>query len=327
MPEPLVKTDNDLVWDGVKKPFFELYHVHLSDTNGRWALFLEFAINNPDESGRPGMSSVSACFADQNGEHLALRRDYDLSTHDIVHADEFIHIDNTSLSLADCAGGIQEGKRLVKWELAFEDPVLSFRPYSSLWFNRLPFMPTKILLPRLVGFVSGNIFVDHRKFALQRARMSQLHVYGTSFAKAWSRASCLNFQEDSEAFFEAQSCQVRFRDHLIRPLSLFYLGMEGRIFRADSLWHMACLNKSEVRKNLWQAVFQKDGYRFDCRITRATEAIRREFFGPSGEACESVDGLMADVEIHVSRKQHGLWRDYKMLTGARQGVFQTVRSL
>lgn len=327
MLESLVKIDNDLVWDGVKRPFFEFYHVHLNDTNGRWALFLEFAINSPANPREPGCSSLSASYVDQNGERLLLRRDYELATHDVVHADEFIRIDNNSLSLAECVGGLQEGKRLIKWELSFEDPILSFRPYSRLWINRLPLVPSKIFLPRLVGFVSGNIFVDHHKFTLQRARVSQAHVYGRSLVENWSRATCLNFQEDSEAFFEAQSCQIRFRNRLLKPLSLFYVGMEGQIFRADSLWRMACFNQSELHENQWRASFQKGGYRFDCRITRSTETPRREFLGPSGAACGIVDGLLADVEVHVSRKQRGLWRGHKMLSGARQGVFQSIQSL
>lgn len=324
MSDSLVKPDNNLAWDGVKKPFFEVYHVQINDTNGHWGFFVDLSLGNPGFGTVHGKSTVAAGFENQDGLVL-LEQSYDLSTHDVVHADEFIRIDTSSLSLAECTGGISSAGHTLKWELRFEDPVLTYRPFPE-FFYRWNLIPARLLVPRMIGLVSGNIYIDHKKFTLNRERVSQTHIYGPKNPEGRTRVSCLNFLEDSEAFFEAQTCHARVGKRLMGPITTGCIGIEGKLFAFNSLWNMAFGNRATTDQTQWDARFRKNGYEFICRVLGKNNPVKNRFQGPSGELCDSTVFLMADAEIEIRRRHRGLWQDYKQLTAPGKALLQTVLS-
>lgn len=324
MSESLVKIDNDLVWDGVKRPFHEVYHVQINDTNGRWGFSAELALNHPEDFSDPGTSSVTACFQERGLEAVQLRQDYDLSTHDVVHADEFIHIDKSSLSLAECTGGVTVEKQTIKWELVFEDPVLSFRPCPWNFIFPPRMVPARVFVPRVIGFVSGNIYVDHRKFSFTRARVSQSHHHGSRLPDQLTRVSCLSFVEDPEAFFEGQTCVLRTQKRRFGPLTLGCMGLEGKLYPFNSLWRVLTVNRSTTNEVAWNARYRHSGYEFLCRVQGLEEPVMRQSRGPTGETGRIRRFLLADAEIEVRRKHRGRWQDYKLLTAPKRAFFETL---
>lgn len=330
MNEALVKLDNHLAWDGIRQPFHEVYYLKLNDTNGKWSLWLRYAFTIPAPDNPGGTASLWAIYTEKNGKKITLRKDYDMRTHDVVHADQFIQIDNSNLSLAGCAGSIVSEKNTIKWELAFEDPVVSLRlyPYKILYDSSFP--PSKVVSPRLLGFVTGTLYVEnknvgHKKINLFRNRIHQGHIYGSGLANQWAWANCIDFAEDTEAYFEAITAVMPWRGKVIRPLHLFCVGMEGEQFIANSLLKMVWQNLSDYDFQTWHCEFKKSGYHFDCTIRRDLETIVGVTYkGPNAETRHCYNSMLADIEIKVHKRKRGTWQDYKLLTSKGKCAFETV---
>jgi hypothetical protein len=326
MNEALVKIDNNLVWDGIKQPFYEVYYLKINDADGQWGLWLRYSFTTPALGSPNGIASLWAIYTEKGGEKIVIRQDYDMGKHDVVHADQFIQIDNSNLSLADCVGSINNDQDSIKWELIFEDPVVSSRLYPHAFLYESSFPPSKIVSPRLLGFVTGTIYVNHKKIKLFRNRVHQGHVFGTAFAPSWTWANCIDFREDTEAYFEGLSARVPLaRGKLTRPFSLFSVGMEGERFAANSLIKMAWLNKSDTDFTTWSAAFEKSGYRFECLIHRRPEdVLGLTYDGPNAEKLFCYASLLSDIEIKVFKRRRGSWQDYKLLTARGKCAFETV---
>lgn len=326
MNEALVKLDNNLAWDGIKQPFYEVYYLKINDAAGKWGLWLRYSFTTPAPGSSNGIASLWAIYTEKGGEKIAIKQDYDMGTHDVVHADQFIQIDQSNLSLADCTGGVKSAKDVIKWELTFEDPVVSSRLYPHALFYETSFPPSKMVSPRLLGFVTGTIYVNHKKIKLFRDRVHQGHVFGTAFAPSWTWANCVDFREDTEAYFEGLSANVPLgRGKLTRPLSLFAVGMAGERFAANSLIKMAWQNKSDADFTTWNATFEKSGYRFECLIRRRPEdMLGLTYDGPNAEKLFCYASLISDIEIKVLKRRRGAWQDYKLLTAYGKCAFETV---
>lgn len=318
MSESLVKTDNDLVWDGVVKPFIEFYDFLLTHPEGNWALWIQLVLNIPETHKNPALSTVQACFITKEGQKIVLKNDFDLKSHDVVHTDQFIKIDETVFSLADCFGGAQKEDQFIRWELSFEDPVLSYQPYPKGLTRLAKF---KHLCPRLIGHVSGNIFVNHKKYSFTEAKMTQNHSFGTRPPQKWAQATCLHFADDTEAFFHAMNLKMSGR---IPTLSFVMLGFEGQEFRLNSWVEALGTTRSEINFDAWKIHFQKKGYRFACRLWREPDFTIGLPFPSFGET-EPTHYLspLSHIEIQIHKKHHGMWQDYKILKGTQTALFET----
>lgn len=326
MTKSLVKLDNNLAWDGNRRPFYEVYYLKINDSNGKWSLWLRYTFAVPAPNYPSGAASLWAVYMDESGTKVALKQDYDMAVYDVVHADEFIRIGDASLSLAGASGGIVTGKATVKWELNFEDPVESLRMYPSPLFYETPFPSTKFVTPRLTGFVTGSVFVNHKKISLLRERVHQGHVFGTAYARDWAWANCIDFREDSSAYFEALSGRLAVgKGKVARPCRLFCVGMDGRRFLANSLVKILWQNRSHYDFDSWHCEFEKSGYRFECSVRRDLgRTVGLVYAGPAEELRHAYATMMADAEIKVYKRRRGVWQDYKLLTAPGKCAFETV---
>lgn len=326
MTKSLVKLDNNLVWDGNRRPFYESYYLKINDSNAKWSLWLRYTFAVPVPGHAAGLASLWAVYMDEGGSKVALKQDYDMAVYDVVHADEFIRIGDSSLSLAGASGGIVTGKDTVKWELDFEDPVQSLRLYPNPLFYETPFPAAKFMTPRLSGFVTGTIFVNHKKITLKRERVHQGHVFGTTPARHWAWANCIDFREDSSAYFEALSGRLAVgRKKILRPCHLFCVGMDGKRFLANSIIKMLWQNRSHYDFDGWHCEFEKSGYRFECSVRRdPARTAGLLYAGPAEEIRHAYVTMMADAEIKVYKRRRGVWQDYKLLTSPSKCAFETV---
>lgn len=327
MNDALVKIDNTLAWDGLRQPFVEVYYLILNDTNGKWALKLSYEFHLPSERFEGGMATLRAIYSSVDGEQIVLSQDFDMGVHDVIHADKFIQIENSTLSLADCYGGVQNGKQSIKWEIGFEDPVLSsrFYPYQFFYEDNMP-PDMKFVLPRQFGFATGSLYINHKKVELFRSRVHQGHYYGPRLQPGWAFLSCLSFKEDSESFLHALSSTHQFGKRWIRPFHLFSLMMEGEMFTVNSLAKAFVLNRSYHDDKIWNFHFQKRGFRFEgCLWRDSSHIVKTECLGPEDEIYDVQTSQLANLDIKVFKRKRGSWYDYKRLTSQNRATFETFQ--
>ena len=332
MNEALVKLDNHLAWDGRGQPFYELYPLQVNDTNGEWALWLSYGFTLPSLDHPGGLAVLTANYLEKGAEKICLRHEVDLITNDVVHADQFIQIGDANLSLADANGeitspvkksGTLTGKNTIKWELTFEDPVMSSRLYPHRILYKSGYPAMKFLTPRLFGFVTGTVFVNHKKIKLFRDRVMQGHFYGSGQPTDLASASCCHFREDTTAYFEGLSMDWpigKFK----KLVSFFTIHLEGEDYSANSLLKALWQNKSEHDFDSWKASFESKGFRFDVTIRRDPNlTIPLKNVTPQATV-HFYESPLADLDIKVFRRRRGIWQEDRLLTAKGMCSFLTA---
>jgi len=330
MLDSLVKIDNTLVWDGHTYPFHEAYYLIINDPKTTWSLWIRYTLCNvsPTKSSNShhNVASLWATYIDKQGTKIAVKNNFELSKHDIVHTDQFISIGGSFLSLAESVGSVQKGKDCIKWEINFEDPVTSLRIFPNSLFYHLSRPKTKFVQPRLVSHATGQFYVNHRRKEVNRCRVHQAHSYGTGLSHGWAWANCIHFKEDSQAYFEALSLKTGFGKRLRKSLNLFCLCMDGKKYYANTLTKMF-FNKSKYDFDSWHMEFTKSGFKFVCvvrRDPRLTAGLLLD--GPNGEKKYSYLSMLASIEIKVYKYHKGSWQYYKTLSSTENCSFETVTS-
>lgn len=315
-PTP-VKTDNELKWNGRQRPFHELYSLKLHGSNGKFTLLTRYGLITPFNGGTSGVAVIEAVYAERGTAPVRLVRHFDLSLHDIMHAGEFIRIGNSRLSVAECIGEITAGNNLIKWDLIFEDPVQSLQPYPRLAALLPPLRRVKHQAPRLSGFVTGTVYAGHKTWHVRREKVCQDHAHSSVASGTWTRASCLNFREDASAWLSAVSLPWA---RLQRDIAIYCVGLDGVKYLANTLPKILWGNRSRRNDGVWEADFCAGGLKFACCISfdPASAIEHPDYFAGKTTA-------MADVAILVSRRQRGVWREFRRLSAAGAGVVETIK--
>lgn len=323
MLESYVKLDNQLVWDGRQHPFFETYTLVLNHPQKNWSLWVKYLINNPDASSKNGRASVCAGFLDENGQKLSLKEDYELIKHDIVHANQFISIRDSSLSLADAMGCVQQKQNCIKWELGFEDPVISNRPYPNSWFYRLAIPRTKFVTPRLKSHVSGQIYVNNQKKELSHLKVHQNHHFGEGLTQNWAKVHCIHFKDNPEAYFEALTIVPSVKNRHLRPLHFVRLNFQGESYQTNYLMKMI-LNQGKVSNDRLEIDFKSKGLRFECSVKR----LKHKTFGcqhkaPNKNFYYTYLCPKSEIDIKIFKPNKGKDELIKHLSSS-DAVFETL---
>ncbi len=337
MLDALVKVDNIMIWDGITRPFFEAYYLKIVDPDTKWSLFVRYSFSTSTAHNQSDKASLWAIYISNGGQKTVLKESFDLQKHEIVHTNQFISIGNSFLSLAEAVGSVHKNKECIKWELVFEDPVISARllPYTPLYHLKL--LKTKVIQPRMLGFVSGDIYINGKKFNVGRTRAHQGHLYGNSYFHHWAWVNCIDFKEDSEAYFEALSLKVPLlkvpllKVPLLKKraltLNFFTICMDGKKYFANSLMKALFFNKSRYNNKSWEAEFACRGYKFVCQTKRDplfTAGLRYE--GPNAAVAYCYHSPLATIEITVYKRKRGQWQYYKTLSAQKKCSFETVSS-
>lgn len=309
-----IKIDNTLAWTTHKKPFYETYYIKINHPQGEWGLWLQYTLSTHPEK-PAGVAEVFAIFTDKAGKKIKVKESFDLEEYDIVHSHQLIAVGNSWLSLAEAIGSARENKKSIHWELRFEDPVICARLFPRESLYTLPLLKTKFVQPRMLGFVSGNIYINGFKLELHRYRVHQGHAYGSDPIRNISWANCIDFREDSEAFFEAISTKTGLGFKL--PLHLVLIGMEGGIFHTHSVKNMLWGCKSHQNGDSWEFSFTQAGHKFDGIITRDPSHT-------SDLGNGHYHSTMANVSIKVHKKERGRWKYHKLLSATGKCGFNTL---
>ena len=311
--DSLVKIDNSLVWDGIKHPFFESYYLSIHGPKAEWAFWLQYSLCAREKS--KGSGFLNGAFLNADGETTVISNEFDLAKYEVIHADRFMTLSHSHIALAESIGSIQDQNKCLKWELAFEDPSLSFSlfPHTSLY--QLFGTKTKLLSPRMVSFITGNVYADGFKKEISRARVHQGHFHTKKLPKKSLWASCVHFKEDSSAYFELYATQVS------KKLSLskvsIHLGSEGDHLKNSLMNHVAT-NRLKETNGTWHFSFKRALRKYDCVIE--TEEKNKASFAYQDHSkrniTESVYPL-AKITIKVYERRGAAWQFIKTLSSEK----------
>lgn len=303
-----------MAWDGFVTPFQEFYSLIVNDPNGQWSLLVEYGIGVPQKNKHLGRAILSATMWEEGKEPLTIINDFDLTRHDIVHTDQFIAIGSASfLSLAEANGHVRDKNATIRWEIAFEDPVISSRIYPSLLFYQLNRSQINVFSPRLLSHATGVVYADHKKHAFKNIRLQQSHHYTKNILAKWSYASCISFHEDNEAFFEALRI-VKTIGKMQLPMHFFRLKIGDHVFEANGLTK-SMTNSSDFDGHVWRFQFTKSHHRFEGQLVlQPAKTVEKSFLVPGMPQQIMQQSTQARLVIKISERHKGSWQFVKELT-------------
>ncbi|OVE81008.1 hypothetical protein BVY03_04950 [bacterium K02(2017)] len=320
-----VKLDNDLIWDGQLSPFYESYDIVLHNFNQSWSLWLRYALCHQASNKKINQAKLMASFSKEGQPVESLSQSFELEKLEIMHTDRFISINGASLSLSESMGEVKIPNQNIKWEIYFEDPVVSLRVLPKLFLYHLNLPPAKFVQPRIKTFCSGQVFINHKKYEFKKLPVYQSHTYGNKFPAQWYRANCINFNEDENAIFEGLSQLIKFKNKELCWLKYFCLQMEGKRYYANSLIKMFT-NKSNASPDKWEFEFKKGGYKFMGVIYRQ-KASTINIDPAYSTSTHQYTAFKSSIEINVYKKIKGNWTHYKTLSSKDNCCFEWATPL
>ena len=319
-----VQEGNFLRWNGRCSPFYEIYYLRLLDPEKNWSFWVRYTLLSPKGEGLPPSASLWAIFHEQKKPPIALKLTIPLHELDIFHADRFIQIRDSYLSLAQAVGELSDSDHQISWNLDFDDPTISLALYPYRALYSLPFPKTKFLEPRFLTHVTGSVTIDRRQIQVNQARAHQAHLWGTAYARNWAWGFCDGFLEDPETRFEGLIARISLGLFSSPPLRLFYFFWRGKEFYINNLLHWRSVYGSE---NLLEWVFEarSGDTKFSGRLWRSAEdCVGLEYMGPSGEKRFCHNTMAADMELSVFERRGKEWIFVEKLTAPKGAAFETV---
>lgn len=319
-----VQEGNYLRWDGRRSPFYEIYYLRLLDPAKNWSFWIRYTLLSPTTKGILPSASLWAIFHEGGKPPIALKSTIPLHELDIFHADRFIQIRDSYLSLAQAVGELSDSDHHISWNLDFEDPTVSLALYPYRALYSLPFPRTKFLEPRFVTHVTGSITIDRLQIPVNQSRAHQAHLWGTAYARQWTWGFCDSFLEDPETRFEGLIARVSLGPFSSPPLRLFYFSWKGREFFINNLVHWRSVSGSEKLLE-WQFEAQSGKTKFAGRLWReASDCVGLEYTGPSGEKRFCHNTMATDMELTLFERSGKEWVFVEKLTSSKGAAFETV---
>ncbi|MDO8520283.1 MAG: tocopherol cyclase family protein [Deltaproteobacteria bacterium] len=320
--ENTVTEGNRLVWNGIKKPFFEVYYLKIADPSRPWSFWARYTLLIPSRG--PALAALWSVFCAQDEHPVAQKKIFPLGDIDIFHREKFIQIGDAYLALEGAFGGMETSDHRVLWELAFEDPSVCGQLFPYGWFYRSPLPTTKVLAPRLSTFVSGKIEVDGKLFNLDHCPAHQAHLWGTRYAKRWVWGHCNQFEGEPETVFEGLAAEIAIGPFESPAIPLFCLIHNGVTYRANKIlsWFK---NKTAHDWVFWNFEAFCGNFKFIGKMKRDPAlTVGLEYQGPRGEIRFCHNTMLADLEIDLLQKRGKGWEPVKKFISHHGAAFETV---
>ncbi|HBF11861.1 MAG TPA: hypothetical protein DDW49_00475 [Deltaproteobacteria bacterium] len=324
MPLDTVFESNRLRWDGQKKPFYEVYYAKLVDEKAAWSFWCRYTLLHSVIEGKIPTASVWAIFKPWGERATSLKENFSVHQIDFVHAERFIQIGPSYLSLSHAVGLVKNSHQEITWNLQFEDPTLCqpLFPYQFMYRSRFP--QTKYVAARLSTSVSGSVSINHQSHPADQCKAHQAHLWGTGYALSWAWAHCNQFVEDASVVFEGLSAEIKLGPYETPFIPLFSFIFEGKRYRGPGVCR---LFKTKNHHDFleWHFEVVCNDTKFAGRISRPIEEIVGvEYEGPLGEARFCHNTMMGNMELDVYKRHKKEWVYFKKLTAQKTVAFETV---
>jgi hypothetical protein len=312
--------DNFLRWDGRKAGFYEVYYLKVNDPASRIGFWLRYTLTAP-QAGQPRAEVWGVMFDPERPHPVGFK-----DTHPVwklgLHGDRFrFPIGESVLTHDSAIGFVGPSETGMQWSLTWEPNETSVRYYGYEWLYHIGWPKTKVLTPNTSIRMTGTIVVGDQRFELHGAPAQQGHIWGVRHAERWAWGHCCAFAEDPDAVFEGLTASPDGG----RELSTFFVCFEGRDFAFNKALDFL-FTESHYTVDAWTFRLQKDGYRFDGRLSMPRERIIGVTYRSVDESQRICNNTMiADCTIEVSRSTDGrTWLPYKVLTSQGMAAMETV---
>ena len=201
------------------------------------------------------------------------------------------------------------------WNLSWAAADASFRHFPMPGMYDGAFPKAKTLSPAINTLFAGTATVNGRTFDLADKRGMQGHNWGVKHADSWVWTHCNQFREDSGAVFEAVSSRIKVGPLTSPQLTILHFDDGAGEPLTINGWVNMVAATSDLRGLYWR--FRgSDGVR---GVEGFFSAPPERFVGinykdPDGRKTHCLNSKVADGEIHLLRKEDGIWRLTRSLT-------------
>lgn len=322
------QSDNHIRWAG-QPGHYEVWYLtgnHRDSDTGYW---IRYTLESPLPGHGDPYAQLWFAFFDARDpdNNIAFNRKYHIAEL-AAHMEPFaVTIAGSEFTHQSARGSLQSGDKTgdhrVSWDLRWQPSAETHRHLPSLMYQRGGLGETTVLAPNLDVAASGVIRCDDRTFELRDQPFGQTHLWGTKHAHKWAWGHCNAFDDRPGAAFEILSVCLKRAGHVLPPLTIFTLYLDGKAHRFNEFHHTP-ITRSRTRTARF--AFSATGLRtriegeFTCR---PDDMVVAPYVDPDGEPSFCANTEVADLHILVyERSGFTSWREVADLRASRRGHFE-----
>jgi len=301
--------DNLTVWDGRREGWYEVYYLKFNHRASGAAAWLRYTLLVPrPDAGVPVCELWAIAFDPHDpSRNLALKRTRPLDPTAIGRDRLDFRVGAARLQHDAARGSLEGPDGRLAWELAWDPPHDSFRPFPHDAMYRLPLPKTKWLVPNQDVAFRGSLHWNDRVLECTGEPGQQTHLWGTQHAERWVWGHAGLWADGADASFECLSSRLRFGPVSTPDLTLLLLRLDGRWRRLNALWRAPF---QRARIDLPNFLFDAagDGLRVRGRASaRLADLVGVEYTDPDGAHLWCYNTKVADLTLEV-RDERGAQR-------------------
>jgi len=275
----------------------ESYFLKLNDAEGRRALWLKGTI-----LARLGADPVAECWAiafDREGEHVGVKEVVPYREASFSPRGFDVQVKNIRLCTGSAAGSIEQGGRLIEWDLDFttdSDPLVPFF-HPMMYEGPLP--SSKLVTPHPSSRFSGSYRVDGREVEVDGWHGMQGHNWGKQHAELYGWVHCNRWLGGEDSVLEVVCARIKLGPLLVPPLTVVCLWHGG--VRYELIQPLDLL-RARGRISLRSLHFS--AYNRLARIEGELSARTKDFVGlhyenPTGEMTYCLNSKIAEGQLKL----------------------------
>jgi len=218
---------NQSRWNG-QPGFFEIWFLVVFDASARRAWWLRYTTFAPaPERASTARATLWAAAFSVDAPPVAAKAIFPASAYATDHERFGVHVGPAVLTNGTCRGEVASNGHEIAWDLRFP-PAARAAEHGPWLLHHLP-LPTRVAHANHDVSCQGWVSVDGRRVALDGARATQKHIWGTCRVEELLWLYCPQFAAEPGARFEATSVRLQ-RRRLAPRLAPIWLRSRERTF-------------------------------------------------------------------------------------------------
>ncbi|NMC71926.1 MAG: hypothetical protein GYA57_17965 [Myxococcales bacterium] len=301
--------DNRTVWDGRREGWYEVYYLKLNHRASGTAAWIRYTLLVPlPHRGVPVAELWAIAFdARDPSRNLALKRSRPLDPTAIRRDPFAFAVGDARLEHSSARGALEGPAGRLQWDLAWNPPYETFRPFPYDAMYRWPLPKTKWLVPNQDVAFRGVLTWNDRVLECTGEPGQQSHLWGTQHADRWVWGHANLWADGADASFECLTSRLRFGPVPTPDLTLLLLRLDGRWRRLNALWR-APLHRVRIDPPNYLFEAAGDGLRLrGIASARLADLVGVEYTDPDGSHLWCYNTKVADLSLEV-RDERGRQR-------------------
>jgi hypothetical protein len=313
-------TENLMVWDRRTAPFMEVWYATVTHRRLRSGLWLRYTISSP-RGGEPSCALWATYFDPQGRGSFAARNGHsiDLLGH-VPGRDDgaLVRIGDSWLSETHLEGRVESGERSLAWSLDLEPADRCLQHLPPLVRRHAATRFSTLCSPNLAVPFSGTVELDGEVVTYEAEPGQQSHRWGRRHSHSWAWAHCSEWDDGSDAVFEAVAAKAA---PWLPALTFPYLR-----YRGEDLVFTALHARGSYDLPAWTFSASNARWRIDgATRLRADRSIQARYADPDGGTRHCVNSEIADLAIGVYERWDRGWRHSATLASTGRAHFELGR--